>query len=322
MIAKKPLDLVRDGCSLIVILSFFSCINLLPTRFYLLEINRNMGAYYLLAHFLAFVFVLILGSRVLVRPRWILWSLLQLGFIAFYCSPWLHFYRLSPACPAVTGRTVKLLYANVRTSNSDKLSLANVIREKSPDIIGLLEVNQQWLRALNLSEQYPYKVEIPREDNFGLALYSRFPLSAAIPEYGDDDFVVPAIIRKVELTADLDFDLALAHAIPPLTAANYMYSRTLLQRIAVWAKNHHGRLVVAGDFNATPYSEIYQKFTGAGMHPAAQGSNIFTTWNAQSAIFKLMLDHILFKGCVNLKSYERLPEIGSDHYPLLVELEF
>ena len=44
----------------------------------------------------------------------------------------------------------------------------------------LAEVNERWLAAFeSISEEYPYRVVRPRNDNFGIALLSRFEIQDA-----------------------------------------------------------------------------------------------------------------------------------------------
>jgi len=81
-------------------------------------------------------------------------------------------------------------------------------------------------------------------------------------------------------------------------------------------------LIVVGDFNATPFSSIYKNFVGnLNLKNAMQGYGMPKTWDAQSILKRVTIDHVLFKE-LNVKKFDVLGEIFSDHYPLLVEFEF
>ena len=73
---------------------------------------------------------------------------------------------------------LRVLWWNVHSDNKNVQSLFALIDEESPDVIALAEVNSDWKRSLDsLKKSYPYRRVEDREDNFGIALYARMPLS-------------------------------------------------------------------------------------------------------------------------------------------------
>lgn len=74
---------------------------------------------------------------------------------------------------------IKLISANVLTSNPDAQALLDWVRQENPDLLILLEVNTTWLKKLApLHEQFPYREDYPRSDNFGISLPGRASLCA------------------------------------------------------------------------------------------------------------------------------------------------
>ena len=57
------------------------------------------------------------------------------------------------------------------------------------------------------------------------------------------------------------------------------------------------------------------------MHNAMHGFGLMRTWNAENWWLRFTIDHVLFRGNFRVRSFEKLPPAGSDHFPLLVEFE-
>jgi endonuclease/exonuclease/phosphatase (EEP) superfamily protein YafD len=71
--------------------------------------------------------------------------------------------------------------------------------------------------------------------------------------------------------------------------------------------------IVAGDFNATPWSAAYETVPGARAgDPRFEG-----TFPAFLGALGLPIDHIKFGGGLVLVDYRAGPDIGSDHLPLV-----
>jgi endonuclease/exonuclease/phosphatase (EEP) superfamily protein YafD len=221
-------------------------------------------------------------------------------------------------CPAVPNRSFRVLFANVHTKNTRYQDLRRQIEREQPDFVGLVEVNTEWLQDLSLDSEFPYAQSIPQQDNFGIALYSKHPLTVFNEGYGEE--VTPAIRAEVTEGDLAGLRIAVVHGIPPLSAAAYRHNRLLLRRIATEVRHARNPYLLMGDFNATIFSGLFRKlFWGGEMRHAGQGGSYFTTWDAESVFKRLMLDHILLSGCLRTTRYERGRYFGSDHYPLVFE---
>ena len=71
---------------------------------------------------------------------------------------------------------ISVLTANVLTDNRDASALLEVVKKESPDLILLTEPDAWWLDAVKgLKETYPYIIEHPLDNTYGMALFSRLP---------------------------------------------------------------------------------------------------------------------------------------------------
>ena len=80
-------------------------------------------------------------------------------------------------------------------------------------------------------------------------------------------------------------------------------------------------LIIAGDFNDTPASYIYQQATELLADPyVEQGRGFGTTYHGPYPAFRI--DYILHSRDLKSLSYKRIPSPVSDHYPIVVTLRF
>jgi endonuclease/exonuclease/phosphatase (EEP) superfamily protein YafD len=231
--------------------------------------------------------------------------------------PW--YFGADPAADDPARRWVRLLVSNVHHSNRDHARLLDLVERENPDVVGLLEVNSQWLRELApLRAGYPHHYELPGERHEGLSLYSRLPLENAralrLPGAGS----ALAIAATLE-AAGGDVEFVLAHPMSPI-GPQYIRQRNIqIAALAKHAAAAQAPLVLAGDLNLTMWNAAYRPLvTVAGLHNARKGHGIDPTWPALGPI-GVPIDHVLATRDVRLRNFRVLPSIGSDHYPLTTE---
>jgi len=217
--------------------------------------------------------------------------------------------------PAARSPTIRWLVLNVHTENRQHGRLVELVKRVDPDVIGLVETNERWLRAIEPGvRQYPHRVLHPREDNFGIALYSRLPLiDARIEDFG----IAPTVVAGVDVGGK-PMELILVHVLPPIMTSYTQARDAELDRIARHALGSSDGVVMAGDFNATPYSRVFQSTFGERGFRRAGG--ITGTFPATlPAAVRFPLDHVLSLGPVSV-AQELLEPVGSDHLPIVATL--
>lgn len=282
----------------------------------------------LFSHFrLQYFAASVLLAAVFIALRWRSYALLGIacvGLNAYFVVPWYF--------PAVTlpgeapknaedyGDPITILQANVRRTNPDATRFVALVDTEQPDLLVIQEATTEWLASLGaIRHSYPYKVEEPRADAFGIALFSKFPLDRtaviASDPLGFPDIVARALIGGQRLS------IISTHPMPPIGASNYGSRNLQLDSVAKLASRTPGPLVVVGDLNITMWAHHYRKFEEtSGLSNARKGHGITPTWPLFFPPALIPIDHCLVSNDIYASYVTTASAIGSDHLPLICKI--
>lgn len=234
-------------------------------------------------------------------------------------APVLPWYLGSDAdAPGAASPRLKILVSNVYYSNRKFDRLQRLVAEEDPDVVGLVEVSERWLKKLTpLRERYPFHFEVPDESHVGLALYSRLSIAGARAiRIGDGSS--PAIAATLN-TAGGDVDILLVHPASPIDAEAIRRRNAQIRALAQHVRDTGRPTVLAGDLNITMWNAGYRPLEDiARMHNARAGHGIGPTWPAMGGL-GVPIDHILATPDVSLRGFRVLRPVGSDHRPIAAE---
>lgn len=225
---------------------------------------------------------------------------------------------LVPA-PRAPGRgQLRIVSANVRTSNSDERALAAWLKQKDPDFVVLQEIDERWVMRLEKAlAPYAHRIELPRDDNFGIGLYSKSAPLEAIEAFAVGPPWIP--VRSQHLGRP--FTLLAIHTVPPISREAARMRDQQIRALATLAKRAEQRFIVAGDLNATSWSPAFRPLHEAGLVDTRRGSGVHGSWPASlPSALRIALDHVLVSPGIEIRRRELGPDIGSDHLPVYVEL--
>jgi len=221
------------------------------------------------------------------------------------------------------GKHFKLLVSNVYQENRNAKGCLQCVVQHHPDIILLVETDDWWKTQLvELEADYPYRVLKPLDNTYGMLLFSKLELREPKIKYLIEDGV-PSIHTRVMLPSGDIFYLYCLHPQPPVPQENPRATErdAELLTIARKAKACTLPVVVAGDLNDVAWSyttELFMKISG--LLDPRRGRGFFNTFHAKYWFLRWPLDHIFCSKHFQLISLKRLPPMGSDHFPILVEL--
>ena len=217
-----------------------------------------------------------------------------------------------------TAARYRLLQLNLRYDNRTPKEVLSLIGRSRADVVTLDEVSAMWVQELAFIEDaYPYRIICPEPSYIGgVAILSRRPfLHPSKAECFDRGALAIATINFGGTAVDI---AALHLGWPWPFEQTWQTSRVAsnLYRLGSTA-------ILAGDFNAVPWSATVQSVAEAGGFTTIR--SIGPTWlarplpNILRRIAGLPIDNLLVKGNVVAIETRRLDEVGSDHLPVLLE---
>jgi len=219
------------------------------------------------------------------------------------------------------GGRVRFLLANVLQGNRDAGPLLALAGQTDPDVILLTEIDDWWTERLaGLKSSHAAAVLEPLSNTYGIGLYSRLPLKDPEVRYLLEDDI-PSIRTAIVLGDGTEFVMWGVHPAPPRPDDDTDERDAELLLVAKEAAAAGRPGVVAGDLNDVAWSgttTLFQEISGL-LDPRI-GRGLYATFNADWPLLKWPLDHLFASEEWMLGEFRRLPDIGSDHFPILVEL--
>ncbi len=215
---------------------------------------------------------------------------------------------------------IKLLHANVLSTNDDYDRLFELVAAEQPDLIFLQELSPKWLEATRpLQDNYPYTYTEPREDNFGIGLFSRLPLDS-VTHVDSPPLNFPTIIAKLAVNGEL-LTVINTHPMVPLGRANVEARNEHLESVAALARQVEHPVMLIGDFNTTVWTRPYRVLEAStGLRNSRQGFGILPTWSTFMPFAMIAIDHALVSDDIGVVETRTGPRIGSDHLPLILSV--
>lgn len=217
-----------------------------------------------------------------------------------------------------TGEPLRMLVLNVHTSSSSYDEVARLVADTKPDVVGLVEIDAAWLGKLAPAlAGYPHRIEDPFEGNFGLALYSKLPMTGGVEHLGSP---LPTIVARLDVRG-VPVAVVLTHPIPPVRREPFALQLSQLAAIAQRTHELAAPAIVMGDLNATPWSRPFRDFIAAsGLCDTRAGFGLQASFPAASAVLRIPIDHVLASCSIGVRSREIERDVGSDHLPVVIDL--
>ena len=264
--------------------------------------------------YLAVGAVLLVLVAILRKPAWCAALVVCLAISAAPLADYL------PAAAAEGGdfRDIRIMTVNLSLTDFRPRALLDIVVAESPDVLVLQEFRNVFDERLReLDTLYQHRVKLPRRGPFGLALYSRYELAEPAEfDLGGS----PAMRARLRAPAG-DFTLINVHLRAPMRPRLAAQRNRQLGLLAELRATLEGPLVVAGDFNVTPFSPYFSDLLAAtGLRDARAERGFSTSWPTFLPLLGIPIDHCLVTDDFAVVDLRRLPAFGSDHYPVLAQL--
>src|SRR5690606_33147682 len=166
-----------------------------------------------------------------------------------------------------------------------------------------------------LGGAYPHALIVPRNDCYGIALFSKLPLE----DVQVHEMVGAPFIEAVVRTPEGPVRLFAVHASSPHTYRNFRRRNAQLARLAEDIAASPVPTVVVGDLNTVHWDHAFRKFRKrSGLLPV-NGTSLHT-WPSIGPVALIPLDHVLVPSGAGARSVWRFRIPGSDHRGLVADV--
>ncbi|TWU06220.1 hypothetical protein Pla52n_19400 [Stieleria varia] len=260
--------------------------------------------------------------------HWTVGSLVTviLGWLAYGIMPYTPIMPVQtmPAADWNDDRKLRLVVSNVEMENTEYELWMKTIAEADPDIAIILEVDERWMSAIEpLRKKYDHEIACPQDNWYGMLLLSRFPiLDHEIRFRVCDD--VPSIDAVVQLPSGDSVRMLAVHPRPPEPIRDND-SKARDAELTLYGRDLEGfdqPAIIGGDLNDVAWSSTTRLFLRLSkMLDPRRGRGFFNSFNANHWWMRFPLDHVFHSQHFTLRRIERLGYVGSDHFPMLLELQ-
>ena len=231
---------------------------------------------------------------------------------------------------------IRVLSINLDFRNSSYERTVSFITKSQPQLLILEELSERWedgLREtlamfpyfirLRYSNVYPENFVKPFRDTMekhklSLGLFSKLPFEST--KLGQlETYPIPYVMAQIKFN-EKPFTLFGVHLMSPISR---VLSKVRNKQIAVLTQQIqtiNQPTVLLGDLNTTPWSPFFKDFIQkTGLKETRKELGIYPTWPTRHVSMQIPIDHSLTSNEIIVHSFRLGPDIGSDHFPMILD---
>jgi endonuclease/exonuclease/phosphatase (EEP) superfamily protein YafD len=231
------------------------------------------------------------------------------------------------------GPALRLTEFNLWADNTEFGPVLDYLRSQRPDVLVTVEAVRPWQQHLRqLSDLLPFNTmdRLKRPTDLETVVMSRFPIkgfSVEMPREPKGAVLGIPVVRVVLDVGGTDVVLWAVHPPNPLNRGDWRARNTLHLWVAgrVAAEDPSVPVIVAGDFNQTPWTPWHQQFLErSGLLDAAGTSWPAPTrqpyWPFGWRLLAIPIDRVAVRPGTGVSELQVGPFLGSDHFPVTADL--
>ncbi|WMN10835.1 endonuclease/exonuclease/phosphatase family protein [Marivirga salinae] len=208
-------------------------------------------------------------------------------------------------------------------NNKEKERFHSLVNKVNPDILLINEPNQEWANSIKkLEDDFPYSIKCPQENTYGMILLSKLQLTESSVNFLVQKDI-PSIFTKITLASGIIIDFYGVHPEPPKPGSDTYERDTELLIIGKRIQKSNNPTIVAGDLNDVGWSDTSELFREySGLVDPREGRGLYSTFSVHLPLLRYPIDHIFYTNDFGLISLQKLEDIGSDHFPISITLNY
>lgn len=215
---------------------------------------------------------------------------------------------------------IRVVSSNVNAGMATRSLISKLENDPTPtDVLFIVECTLHCAQVLDepaIVDIFPHRIVVPAPGAAGAAILSRSQLSnISQPGSGASHLAMPSADVTIN---DRTVALRAAHPFPPLPLALESW-RGGLSELAEFTRVTTTPVIVAGDFNATPYHEEFRAILRDRLSDATPSTA--GTWPADlPPLLGAPIDHILFSQPFSVSDSGTWDLVESDHRTVWADL--
>ncbi len=309
--------------ALLSVLLGASFLNLLPMQNWLLELNHNFGAYYLVLHVLMIplgVLYAVYSER--VNEIWVLLAInvLMVIYYAFPAVPLLKSVNL-PEGDISCDRLYTALFVQAQNS-SELIHASEIIAEQHPDLLFSVTAAALEAETTQLLSFYRSARRTKGSGATELAIAAQVPLSEPkITDLGED--LPGAIIVDLPGQRVPNAALALVAGVDPLSDQQLNKNNLIMRRSSAALRALSQPALIATSLRMTPHSRLYRVFKEDEVfYDLFTGKGLVRTWSGRSPLIRFHYDQFFGQGAFLSPGASTIKSDLFDHLPIKTEVRF
>lgn len=218
------------------------------------------------------------------------------------------------------GETLTVMSFNVNGLNDRYAEVIEYIRSEEPDVAFIHEATFLWEDEFAAAD-LPYRVEPGRQEPLDFGTLALVPETAEFTTFGFATTAPRAVEVAVEV-GEATVRLLATHPLSPSTEERARLRDAQLGFARDWSAETGGYRIVAGDLNATPWSQPFRRLLDdGGLTNSQLGYGLELTFpSGSSQLVQVPIDHVLYSEGFAVIDRRLGPALGSDHLPVVVDL--
>ncbi|OIN59630.1 hypothetical protein BLX24_07080 [Arsenicibacter rosenii] len=286
------------------------------------RLGRFFFLFELCSHFSVQFAVIAAGLTVVwtIRRRWLLTGIaaLCLAWHSYLVLPWL---LASPPSVSDAKAGVRILHANVLYTRDEMQTTIDLIRREKPDLFVLQEMTPESIKQVTkaLADTYPYTDTLMAKDPCYLLVASR--TSFLTDHQARRDKLVFHLMTNIR---DHDLSFITVHTRTPILPSWFDERNEQLAFVSERIQEVPQPAVLMGDFNVSIFSPVYAQYFDdrPGLTACRKGFGIQPTWPRYLLPLMLPIDQAFVNSGFRTVNFRTLPQPGSDHKAVVVDLAF
>lgn len=203
--------------------------------------------------------------------------------------------------------------------SDDYTETMHTIWSTDVDVISFQEYTPDWHNYLQreLAPRYPYHNTMTRIDPFGMALYSKYPLSDVDTLVFQEMDDIPALYSSLWVDDDTEIHFITTHTVPAINHLAYERIREHFTLIGKYIEDLSGPVITLGDFSLPSWSSEIKDFKLITNLHDSRRDIVPAGFRKAVFAFRIPIEHIFYSSDIECTSFRVINSKTKSHLGII-----